>query len=577
MKKLYLLAAIISVSQFCLLGQEPLQHEKRIYISPDGRMFIQKSLPIYLRLANSPEDNTESHILKSEVTGEYSNPMYLDTEGYNTFRSPWIVDTITLKPVFPREDIIFEIYADSKPPVTSISYGEITVFKTLGAIYTGKNSEIALEADDQTSGVENIYFSVDGSDFQAFNSPVIIDQEKEYIIKYYSADNVGNAEEVHSVNIILDKTNPETVLEISQDRHENIISGKSRIILKAEDKGIGVKEVYYSLDNGPVKKYATPLRAALLTQGEHKLAYYGVDKVDNTEAENIFDFYVDKTPPTIVQEIIGKSFFAGGREYSSGRSRLKLTTFDNKAGVKEVYYSINNSEYKKYDKPFFLSNVTGNLTVKAYALDNVNNKTESLEKGSKTSIPYVDLSGPSLSYGFSGPTFVQRDTVYISNTTLVNLKANDTESGINKIEYVVDDNETKVFAEPFSLDEEGRHTIKITGYDNVDNTNMLDFTVILDKTGPELYSRFSILPNGKENPDGTILNTYPDHTVLFLSSTDNVVGFNEMYYSINNNPEKKYAGLIRGFSSEGRYKVKIRVLDNLGNETLKVIDFIISN
>ncbi|UCH15565.1 MAG: hypothetical protein JSV22_06275 [Bacteroidales bacterium] len=577
MKKLYLLVAVISASYFFLSGQEPLEHEKRIYVSPDGRMFIQKSLPIYLRMTNSPDENTESYLLKSEITSDFSNPMYLDTEGYNTFRSPWIVDTATLKPIFPREDIIFEIYADSKPPVTSIDYGEVTIFKTQGAIYTGKNSEITLEADDQTSGVENIYFSVDGSDFQAYNYPVIIDQEKEYVVKYYSADNVGNAETVNSVNIILDKTNPETLLEISQDRHENIISGKSRIILTAEDEGIGVKAVYYSLDDGPVKKYVNPLRAALLSQGEHKLAYYSVDKVDNKEAENVFDFYIDKTPPTIVQEIIGKSFFAGGREYSSGRNRLKLTTFDNKAGVKEVFYSINNSEYKKYEKPFFLSNVTGNLTVKAYALDNVNNKTESLEKGSKTSIPYVDLSGPSLSYGFSGPTFVQRDTVFISNTTLVNLKANDTESGISKIEYVVDDNEAKIFDEPFSMNEEGRHRVLITGYDNVDNTNMLDFTVILDKTGPELYSRFSILPNGKEDSDGILLDTYPDHVVLFLSSTDNVVGFNEMYYSINNNPEKKYSDLIRGFSSEGRYKVKIRVLDKLGNETTKDIDFIISN
>lgn len=577
MKKLYLLLVVISVSQFCLLGQEPLEHEKRIYVSPDGRMFIQKSLPIYLRMANSPEENTESYLLKSEVTTKYSNPMYLDTEGYNTFRSPWIVDTITLKPVFPREDIIFEIYADSKPPVTSIDYGEVTTYKTQGAIYTGKDGEITLEAVDQTSGVENVYFSVDGANFQVYNSPIIIDQEKEYIIKYYSADNVGNAETVHTVNIILDRTNPETVLQISQDRYENIISGISRIILTGEDKGIGIKAVYYSLDEEPVKKYVAPLRAALLAQGEHKLTYYAADKVNNTETENVFDFYIDKTPPTIVQEIIGKSFFAGGREYSSGRSQLKLTTFDNKAGVKEVFYSINNSEYKKYEKPFFLSNVAGNLTVKAYALDNVNNKTEALEKGSKTSIPYVDLSGPSISYGFSGPTFVQRDTVFISNTTAVNLKANDTESGISKIEYIVDDNETKTFDKPFSMNEEGRHTVKITGYDNVDNTNMLDFTVILDKTGPELYSRFSILPNGKKDVDGIILNSYPNHAVLFLSSTDNVVGFNEMYYSINDNPEKKYAGLIRGFTSEGRYTIKIRAQDKLGNETAKVIDFVISN
>jgi hypothetical protein len=575
MKKISILLVVISISQFCLFGQEQLKHEKRIYISPEGRMFIQKSLPIYLRMANSPAENSENYLLKSEVTKKFSNPMYLDTEGYNTIRSPWIVDTATLKPVYPREDIIFEIYADSKPPVTSIDYGEVSIYKIHEKVFISTKGEITLKAADKMSGVENVYYSINGENFKVYNSPIVIDQEKEYMLKYYAADNVGNVETVQSVNIMLDKTNPKTTMQISQDKYESIISGKSLIILTADDKGIGTKAIYYKLDDGPVKEYASPLRASLLKQGDHKLTYYSADKVNNIEAENVFDLYIDKTPPTIVQEIIGKSFFAGGREYSSGRSQLKLTTFDNKAGVKEVFYSINNSEFQKYEKPFFLSNVTGNLIVKAYALDNVNNKTESLEKGSKTTIPYVDLSGPSISYGFYGPTFVMRDTVYINNKTTVYLKANDTESGVSKIEYVVDDHETKIFDEPFSINEEGHHIIKVTAFDNVDNTNISDFTVVLDKTGPELYSRFSTLPDGKKDISGIILNSYPNHVVLFLSSTDNVVGFNEMYYSINDSPEKKYYGLIRDFTSEGMYTIKIRAQDKLGNESTAVIDFVI--
>ena len=577
MKKSALLVLVIALGQISLLCQEPLKHEKRIYVSPEGRLFIQKSLPIYVRMATSPAENTENYLLHSEVTKEYSNPMYLDAEGYNTIRSPWIVDTATQIPIYPREDIIFEIYADSKPPVTSADYGKALTYNARGKVYISTSVEIALKAADQLSGVENIYYSVDGGNFQAYKSPIVINQEKEYQLKYYSADNVGNAEALHSLSIVLDKTHPKTLMQISKDKYENIISGNSQIILTAEDKGTGIKDIFYRLDDGPVKKYVSPVTAAFLSQSEHKLAYYSADFVNNVEAENIFDFYVDKTPPTIVQEIIGKSFFAGGREYSSGRSQLKLTTFDNKAGVKEVFYSINNSEYIKYEKPVFLTNVTGTLTVSAYALDNVNNKTESLEKGDKTSIPYVDLSGPSISYGFSGPKFVQRDTVYISNMTKIFLKASDTESGINKIEYIIDDGETKVFNEPFSLGKEGPHTVKITGYDNVENTSILDLTVILDNTGPELYSRFSILPSGKKEVNGKILNSYPGHVVLFLSSTDNVVGFNEMYYSINNTPEKKYDSMIRTFPSKGNYTVKIRADDKLGNETSEMIDFVIGD
>ena len=577
MKKLSFLVLVFILGQISVLCQEPLKHEKRIYVSPEGRMYIQRYLPIYVRMATSPDDSAENYVLKSEVTDKYSNPMYLDSEGYNTFRSPWIVDTITKKPIFPREDIIFEIYADSKPPVTEIGFGEASTYNAQGKVYISETQEITLKATDQLSGVENIYYSIDGSPFQVYKSPVVINQEKEYILKYYSADNVGNAENVNSLVIVLDKTHPSTQLQISKDRYENIISGRSQIILTAEDKGAGINDIFYTIDDGPVKKYASPVRAVFLSQGDHKLTYHSTDNVNNAEADNTYDFYVDKTPPTIVQEILGKSFFAGGREYSSGRSQLKLTTFDNKAGVKEVYYSINKSEFLKYEKPVFLANVTGNLTVKAYALDNVNNKTESLEKGDKTNIPYVDLSGPSISYGFSGPEFIQRDTVYISSKTKILLKATDSESGMNKIEYAVDNGEDRLFEEPFSLEKEGPHDIKITGYDNVENTSILNLRVIVDKTGPEIYSRFSILPAGKKNINGKILNVYPDHVVLFLSSTDNVVGFNDMYYSINDTPEIKYAGLIRTFSSKGPYTIKIRAQDKLGNETSEKIDFVIGD
>jgi hypothetical protein len=66
--------------------------------------------------------------------------------------------------------------------------------------------------------------------------------------------------------------------------------------------------------------------------------------------------------------VLGKSFFSGGKEFSSGKSRLKLTSFDNKAGVKEVRYSVNNGEYQLYDSPVFLTQSAGNLIIKSYAV-----------------------------------------------------------------------------------------------------------------------------------------------------------------------------------------------------------------
>ena len=50
---------------------------------------------------------------------------------------------------------------------------------------------------------------------------------------------------------------------------------------------------------------------------------------------------------------MGNTYMVGGKEYSSGRSRLKVAAVDNKAGVKEVWFSINGAPFELYDKPVF--------------------------------------------------------------------------------------------------------------------------------------------------------------------------------------------------------------------------------
>ncbi|MFO7655892.1 MAG: hypothetical protein R6W78_02390 [Bacteroidales bacterium] len=575
-KLLFFVSTVIFIFPVC--AQELLNHEKKVYVNPEGRIFVNKALPIYLRMATSPDENSKSYLLKSEVTTRYSNPMYFDTEGYNSFHSPSLVDTITKKVIYPLQDIIFEVYSDSKPPVTTIDFGSARPYKKDNKTYIRGMVEIAFKASDETSGLENICYSVDKAPFTIYNAPLKLDAEKEYLIKYYAVDNVGNVEPVHELVIVIDKSNPKTSYEVSGDLYENVLSARSRIIIKSDDsQGVGIENIFYRLNDNEEKKYTTPLLAAYLAQGEHKITFYAKDKVGNLEEPNVFEFYVDKTPPVIVQEILGKSFFAGGKEYSSGRNQLKLTTLDNKSGVKEVYYSLNNSEYVKYDRPFYLSNVTGSLTVKAYALDNVNNKTESVEMGDKTSLPYIDLTGPSLKHGFSGPLFVFRDTAYISGKTKILLKASDSESGLERIEYTVNNADAEIYSGEFSIAGQGLHTVQVTGYDNVENSSSSEFIVIVDNTGPGIYSRFSVNALGSKTADNKTLEQYPGHVVLFLSSSDDVVGFDQMYYSVNGAAEKKYAGLINYFPVKGDYSIQVRALDKLGNESRKSIEFSIAD
>ncbi len=435
--------------------------------------------------------------------------------------------------------------------------------------------EITLTAIDQLSGVEKIMYSLDSSDYKEYSSAIILDAEKEYVLKFYSYDHVGNVEPLKRIVIVIDRTSPKTTMNIKGDQSDNVLSGKTIISLSADDASSGVASLKIKLDEGNEQDYKGAINTASILQGEHKLAYWFVDNVENTEPQHEFVFYVDKTPPTILQEIIGKTYMINGKEFSSGQSQLKLTTLDNKAGVKEVYYSINNSEYKKYEKPVMLSAVSGNLEIKAYAVDKVNNKSQITENTEASSIPYIDLTGPTLSYNLQGASFITEDTIYINNKSKIVLKAVDNEAGLNNIQFKIDGKETQVYNAPFSIAEEGMHVVEYTGSDNVDNTSTSSIHLMVDNSGPVIYPRFSTLPKKILQDQGKPSIIYPGYVGLFIAATDIESGYEKMTYSINGSKEKQFFGFINGFAKNN--EVIIKAYDKLGNESSAKLDFSIKN
>jgi hypothetical protein len=573
-----LISAIFLVLAISLSSQAPMQHPAKIFVSPEGKMYINKGLPLYLRISTSPDPQASSFLLRSEHTSKYSNPMYLDTEGLNTVRSPSAVDTATKEIIYPVQDIIFEVYADSRPPSTQIKFTKGNPFQKDGKYYLDGKVEIEMSSRDEMSGVEQILLSINNEAWTKYTEPFQLKKENEYVIRFYAVDNVGNVEKLQSRTVVIDKSAPNIAVKVEGDFNDSVTSGRSRIKIEAIDPASGVSMTYFRFDSGVFKPYTLPLSTAYMVQGDHQISYYSIDHLGNKNEEQSFHFYVDKTPPIIVQEFIGKSFIANGHEYASGKTLVKLTTMDNKAGVKAIYYSINGGEFQQYDKPFYPSDVKGELVLKAYAIDFVNNKSP-IDQGDKkvAGISYVDLNGPVLKFDFDGPVFHMEDTVFICEKTKLRLKGWDSEAGLNRIEFKIDNGEYQSYSGPFEIAMEGKHVVHFIGYDNVDNSNQESFLAVVDNTGPQIFSQFSISARGTEQVDGRILDRYPAFAVLFVSSTDNRVGFDRMFYSLNGKKETPYAGMIGSFQTRGKCQVKIKALDKLGNASLKDLEFIISD
>jgi|GEM_PF-85340 len=572
---LFILALLFAVH--LVNAQNILKHPFKVYKATNGKLYVQKSLPIYFYLSTEPNQKGTLYQLQSDSTKAYANPMYLDTEGYNTFRSPSAVDTVSKEIVYPLTDVIFEMYADGIAPKTVMKMDASKKYFDGKKEFRGSGLTIELTSSDSESGVEQILVSIDSGAFVPYSEPIALNKEKTYSIQFYAVDNVGNTEPIKAKNYTIDLSAPITELTINGDKFENVISGRTQLTLTSADPISGLNSIYYSMDGKNYQKYYHALNASNWVEGEHTLQYYAEDKVGNKEVEKEYKFYIDKTAPILVDEIMGNSFVVNGREYSSGRTKLKLTAVDNKAGVNEINYSINNEAFQLYEKPFYLTTISGSLAVSSYAIDKVGNKSIASEKSTRSRASYVDLTGPQLKYDFTGKVFKTRDTVFVNKDTKVVLSAIDPESGLNILSYSLNNGSEITYQKPFNITDEGAYALSIYGYDKVENSNRETINLVVDNAGPEIFARFSILPLSKKEVNGSQVDVYSSQAVLFLSATDSKVAIDRIYYTVKGETEKMFTGIIDGFKRGREYEIEVKALDKLGNINRDTIVFVTDN
>jgi hypothetical protein len=565
----------LSAIHYQSLAQDRKEATKGTYIDSTNRYYQQASLPVYIYIGTSPE--TKDGVRLNPSTKTNSQAMYLDGHGRHYIRHK-----------DPKHgDVTFEINGDGKAPISMIKFNKAPSHTKNGRLFFGKDLTFEILSKDEMSGLATVYQSINRTDYIESKGKTPLDTEQEYFIQYYGTDKVGNAEATRNKTFTVDLTPPQTNHTIKGDQTENIISGRSLVTLFATDELSGVNKISYRLhDDEPYKPYAGALSFAALGDGEHTLYYKATDNVKNTEDENAFTFYLDKMPPIITPEILGDRYVFQGKTFFSGRTKLELHAIDNKAGVREIYYSVDGASYQKYEKPFYIPNRTGHHIVNYYAIDNVNNKGSGKYERTVTTM-FMDLTGPRLAFNYQGTKFVMNNHVYLSPQTKIILHGTDPESGMQNIDYELDGTGTLLYEKPFVITSEGQHHIKYTGTDNVNNTNQDEFDVIVDASAPEIFMHFSLQPIAEDNKgvlaaspqSGDVasnnLPIYPSHLAVYLAATDNMVGTEKIFYSINGGAEQLYQTPISNFPTSKITTLKVRAVDKLGNSSTQSTQFLI--
>ena len=428
---------------------KPPAYPKRFHHAADGKLYVPAGTPVRLSIElTAPGGTTHAPQHSPEISDESSVTL---KEGPTTLE-------------FGEARI--PVTVDGTAPKTVLEVGDTSKAEQGGLRVLAARPKLHLTATDNLSGVARTMVSLDGAPFVLLpaGGPVFT-AEGIHHLRYFSVDNVGNAEQVHEYVFRLDATPPKTLLAISGPHTDNVVGVGASFTLTANDAFAGVDNIQYQLDGATLQAYEKPIQLDDLPEGPHRLQFLSEDKDGNKERPQTFAFVVDRQPPDIALAITGPLFTNKGVRYVSPQSDIKLSSEDVVSGSLPVRYRVDGKATEMpYDSPFRLPASTGIHRLNLDSIDPVNN----LAQVAVTDI-YVDLTPPQTTVEYSRPFFERDGDVVLNPQSQIALNASDFESGVDSISYSLDGGPEQKYTAPFAVATEGAHTLSLAATDHVGN------------------------------------------------------------------------------------------------------------
>ncbi|MEU9015224.1 family 16 glycoside hydrolase [Streptomyces sp. NPDC048479] len=256
--------------------------------------------------------------------------------------------------------------------------------KNADGAYVGQ-ATVTVSATDAGSGVDKIEYAVGAAGaWQAYTTPVVVNEVGGHKIRYRAADKAGNiaAEKAVDFSVVApptdDRTPPETSATVSGEKNDQgQYLGMATVTVTASDTGSGVNTIEYAIGtSGAWQPYTAPVMVH--EAGTHKVRYKATDKAGNAAVEKSVDFTVvtppaeDKTPPETSAGVTGQKNSDGAYITSA---KVTLTATDAGSGVDKVEYSLDGGPYLAYTTPVIIDRV-GFHTVLHRATDKAGNTSQ---------------------------------------------------------------------------------------------------------------------------------------------------------------------------------------------------------
>jgi hypothetical protein len=272
---------------------------------------------------------------------------------------------------YTRRWYTFTTLSDTTAPETTIQ-----VEGTMGEnSWFISDVTITLTATDDIIGVDYTMYRIDQQDWELYTSPILISNDGEHTIEYYSVDIIGNTETTQSTAFNIDQTPPLTTHEFSGELGVNDWYLSISFSLNRVDNTSGVTDTYYRIDDGEWLLYTTPV--VINSDGIHALYYYSTDAAGNSEpVKGPFTFKLDQTSPELTLlkqqiDLFTVKFIAQVQDETSGIAYVEfllngqlqttdtqapyewtLTTFEQYSVTATVYDNAGNTQSQTMSTPY---------------------------------------------------------------------------------------------------------------------------------------------------------------------------------------------------------------------------------
>lgn len=360
---------------------------------------------------------------------------------------------------------------DTRPPSTTH-----TKSGTLGnnGWYTSSVT-VNLACSDPTpgSGCHHSRTRVDSGSWVRGSSRTI-SSDGNHRVDYKSRDYAGNWETYQTTWVKIDQTPPSQGIPLSgQSGTNGWYVSTVEVTLDCADSASGVQSVTYQLDGGSTTTYTGPFDVS--SQGSHTVSATCTDYAGHQDMASK-TFKIDSIDPGHTSSTSGTQ---GDNGWYLGSVSVTLSCADPgtvASGVKAITYSLDGGTVQTYTGPFTVS-AEGSTSVASACTDYAGNTA------TRNTIVKIDTTTPTVDLTLDGTA---GDNGWYTSGVTVTLSCVDPSpgSGATTMTYTVDGGTTKAYSAPFTISDDGAHTVEATCQDEAGHKDSRSKAVHVDQTSP---------------------------------------------------------------------------------------------